>query len=101
MDATTTHPVLTVRTGEHDAADPAWRVAHANETIQHVTLAYFEGNADGTPRQADDGTFRVHAVARGTLDALRDILTRHELFEIVAETEEAGTGIIVAFPSGQ
>lgn len=96
-----THPVLTVRPGADDAADPAWRVAHANETIQHVTMAYFEANADGTPWQADDGTFRVHAVSRGTLDALRDILTQHELFEIVSEAEEPGTGIIVAYPGGR
>lgn len=93
-----THPRLRVKVAEHEAGDPAataWRIRHANETIQAVTLAYFGPGGGADPAQADDGTFEVHAVSRDTLPTLRQILTEHEGLTIVAEDEAPGDGIVV------
>jgi hypothetical protein len=92
----TTHRRLVVRVADHEAADPAWRVQHADETISTTVLAYFERRSDGTPVQNPDGTFTVHAPSRDTLDTLRGILTGHEGMTIVSEDEAPGNGVITA-----
>lgn len=90
-----THTMFTVLVADHEADDPSWRVRHAAETIK-LAGAYFTSGADGTPVQADDGTFEVHAPLRSTLNTLRGMLTDHEGFVIVSESEVPGNGIIVA-----
>ncbi|MFG1857556.1 hypothetical protein ACGFJT_37380 [Actinomadura geliboluensis] len=96
----TTHPLLRVRVAPHEADDPAWRIRHAGETIA-IVLAYFETDQNGSPVQADDGTFAVHATSRTTLDTLRQMLTDHEGLTIVTEEQAPGNGIIVAREHGE
>lgn len=97
MNPMATHTVLTVSVADHEANDPQWRVQHAAETIG-IVAAYFTSGPDGTPVQADDGTFEVHAPSRTTLGTLRDMLEQHEGMTIVSEQEAPGTGVLATRP---
>ena len=96
MTETPTHAVFTVRVADHEqgADRTAWRIRHATETFSLV-FAWFTRDGSGSPVQADDGTFEVHAPSRTTLDTLRQMF-EHEALTIVTEDEVPGVGLLVA-----
>ena len=93
-----THIVLTVQVAKHERANPTWRVQHAAETIG-IIYAYFTSDPDGTPVQAADGTFEVHAPSKTTLSTLREMLEQHEGLTIVREQQAPGNGILATRPA--
>lgn len=69
-----------------DGQDAAWRVKHADETV-NVAGGVFLGGP-GSIRPAPDGTYEVRALADSTVDIVRQMLTDHEGLIIEREAEE-------------
>jgi len=91
-ETTPAHAVFAVRVADQDADRTAWRIRHAAETFSLVS-AYFTRDDSGTPVQADDGTFEVHAPSRAALDTLRWMFDCEEL-TVITESEAPGPGIL-------
>lgn len=85
-----THIRFTVRLADHETANPAWRLQHAAETFT-IAGAYFERGPDSRPVPGDDGTFRVHAISRGTVDIVTGMFG-HEGMTVVSWEEIPGDG---------
>jgi hypothetical protein len=74
--------------GPADAANPAWRIRHADETV-HAMGAFFIA-PHGEPVPGADGTYEVRAPAPSSLDMVRQMLTEHEGLIIAREAPLTG-----------
>ena len=72
-----------------DGADEAWRMRHADETV-NVMSAFFKA-PHGEPVQEPDGTYEVRAPAPSSVSIVRQMLTEHEGLVIVREEPLTGT----------
>lgn len=71
-----------------EGQDEAWRVKHADETV-NVVSAFFTA-PHGIPVPQPDGTYEVRALAPSTVSIVRRMLTEHEGLMIVREEPLAG-----------
>jgi hypothetical protein len=74
--------------GPADAANPAWRIRHADETV-HAMSAFFIA-PHGEPVPGADGTYEVRAPAPSSVDMVRQMLTEHEGLIIAREAPLTG-----------